>query len=309
MVGIEAHRAWRRLLTLARPARAGPGAGRDARVPAGRDLAGHPVLGLAPGRRRGGAGPRRSPARPGWPAGWRPSARCPARRPTACCARCPASGRGRQPRSGSGPAATPTRSAWATITCRRWSAGRWRARSTDDAGMLALLAPYAGPALPGDAADRARRPGAAAPRAEDERPGLPGDLTGGPGSTVHVRTEGSTSRLPSLSLRSASAGPVAAPQPRVGTRPNARRRKRYCHQRRRATAASPVPLARARPRGPGGQPERPAPRPGQGQGRQVARPGRGRDPAAGARRRPGRRCWRTPAGCGTRGWRQPDAPA
>jgi hypothetical protein len=80
--------------------------GHRGRVGTGRGLAAGDAA-LAARRRR----------RPGWL--WPPA------RPTAGCSRCPASGRGLPPRSDSGPAATPTRSASATTTCPRWSAGPW----------------------------------------------------------------------------------------------------------------------------------------------------------------------------------------
>ena len=137
VLSMEAHRAWRILLAVRRPA-AGPRPGgmRVFRRP--RTWAAHPVLGLAPGR--GGRrprpdiiGPRGGDSLEGMPR------KTPAR-PTACCGPCPASGPGRRPRPGSAPAGTRTRCPSATRTCRTvgWALA---GRAADDAGMLELLAP------------------------------------------------------------------------------------------------------------------------------------------------------------------------
>ena len=68
----------------------------------------------------------------------------PGRRRTGGCGRCPGSASGPPPRCGSAPAGTRTRCPWATITCRRAVGWALAGRVVDDAGMLELLAPYAG---------------------------------------------------------------------------------------------------------------------------------------------------------------------
>ena len=94
------------------------------------------------------------------------------------CGRCPASAPGPRPRSGSGPAATPTRSRSATTTCPGWSAGRWPARTTDDAGHAGAARALRRAPAPRRPPGRAQRQAPAAPRARDGvrdyRPSEPG---------------------------------------------------------------------------------------------------------------------------------------
>ena len=143
VVGAEARRAWHYLLRRFGQPAPGPGPGRHAGVPGRADLGADPVLGLAPGGRGAGARPhdRGSGAR-GGPAGGdrRDAAR--RRRPQAAVAagrRAVDLGRGqaarlrRRGRGSVGDYHLPAAVGWALA-----------GRVVDDAGMLQLLAPYAG---------------------------------------------------------------------------------------------------------------------------------------------------------------------
>ena len=144
VVGREAHRAWRYLLGKFGAAAPGPAPAGMRVFPSAPDLGAHSLLGLAPGRRRGRAGPddhhRRGGRRPARAGRWtwtRP-------RRTAACVSLPGIG------------------AWTSAEIRQramgdpdavsvgdyhlpnavgWTLAR---RTTDDDGMLELLAPYAG---------------------------------------------------------------------------------------------------------------------------------------------------------------------
>ena len=136
-------------LALAGPEvrRAGARSGRWSRRPAGRtgrpDLGAHPVLGLAPRRRRPVQVTHLGRRPPVAPAGWRrwSSGRPPRPRPP--CAACPASACGPPPRSRSAPSVTPTRSRSATSTWRRRSAGRWSARRSTTTRCSSCWSPTA----------------------------------------------------------------------------------------------------------------------------------------------------------------------
>ena len=132
VTGQEAFRSWR--LLLLRHGELGPGPGAELRAAGAaerRPVEGAAVVGLAAGRRgpqavqgrRARGRDRRRPAR-----GDRRAARCRGRAPV--CAPSRASGSGPRPRCASGPTATPTRSASATTTWPRTSAGRCSASSS-----------------------------------------------------------------------------------------------------------------------------------------------------------------------------------
>ena len=116
VVILEAHRAWRILLSKFGTEPPGP-APRGMRVlPEPAVLAAHSVVGVAPGRgggRPGGDDHQGFDASPRRLSGCSRSA---TRRPTASCGRSPASASGPRPRPGSGRRATRTRSPSATTT-------------------------------------------------------------------------------------------------------------------------------------------------------------------------------------------------
>ena len=146
VVGVEARRAWRYLLLhFGGPGpRASPG--RDAGVPARAGLAPHPLVGVAPGGRWKESGPAPSSVRPRWRPGWKRSWPCPRMgptRPAAVAGRdrgldfwglgTPAGLRGRGRGVRGRLSHLPSAVGWALA-----------GRVVDDAGMLDLLAPYAG---------------------------------------------------------------------------------------------------------------------------------------------------------------------